>query len=109
MVMDVGETAREVKSKREFGGNEGGTQGGDSVGGNTVTGGTQGGGSGGGNTMTRVLIGGSGTTVRRHEEADADAAVVVWCVLSKEEGGMVGGGEGRDGEVEDHGIEMVWA
>ena len=107
MVMDVGETAREVKSKREFGGKEGGTQGGDLGGGNTVTGGAQGGGSRGGNTVTGVLIGGSGATVRRHEEADA--AVVVWCMPSKEEGGMAGGGEGRDGEVEDRGNEMVWS
>ncbi len=46
--MDVRETAREVKSKREFGGNKGGTWGG---------------GSGGGNSVTGVLIGGSGATV----------------------------------------------
>ena len=90
--MDVGEIGREVKSKREFGGNEGGTQGG---------------GSGGGNTMTGVLIGGSGVTVRRHEEVDTSC--VVCCRLSKEEGGMVGGGEGRDGELEDLGKELVWS
>jgi hypothetical protein len=55
MVTDVGESGREVKSKREFGGNEGGTHGG---------------GSGGGNTGSGVLIGVTGATVRRHEEAE---------------------------------------
>ena len=89
---DVGETAREVKSKREFGGNEGGTQGG---------------GLGGGNSMTGVLSGGSGVTVQRHE--GVDTSWLVCCRLSKEEGGMAGGGEGRDGEVEDRGNEMVWS
>ena len=52
MVTDVGEIGREVKSKREFGGNEGGTQGG---------------GSGSGNTVAGVLIVDAGLTVRRHE------------------------------------------
>ena len=89
---DVGEIGREVKSKRECGGNEGGTQGG---------------GSGGGNTLMGVRIGDSGATVRRHEEVGTPC--VVWCRLSKEEGGMVGGGEGRDGELEDLGKELVWS
>ena len=35
---DVGEIGREVKSKREFGGNDGGTHGGGSGGGNTGSG-----------------------------------------------------------------------
>ena len=38
MVTDVGEMCGEVKSKREFGGNDGGTHGGGSGGGNTGTG-----------------------------------------------------------------------
>ncbi len=64
---DVGEIGRDVKSKREFGGNEGGTQGG---------------GSGSGNTMTGVLSVDTGLTVRRHEEGDTSC--VVCCRLSKE-------------------------
>ena len=87
---DVGESGREVKSKREFGGNEGGTHEG---------------GSGGGNTRSGVLIGVTGATVRRHEEADL--SVVVWLRLAKEEGVVVGGGEWRDGEVEDFREEVV--
>ena len=38
MVTDVGEIGREVKSKREFGGNDGGTHGGGLGGGNTGSG-----------------------------------------------------------------------
>jgi hypothetical protein len=91
-VTDVGEIGREVKSKREFGRNEGGTHGG---------------GSGGGNTGSGLLIGVTGAAVRRHEEADP--SVVVWVRLSKEEGVVVGGGVGRDGEVEDFGEEVVWS
>ncbi len=119
---DVGETAREVKSKREFGGNEGGTEGG---------------GSGGGNSVTGVLIGGSGVTgtpmhvgtqqcvlVRSFSSPMrvgtqpcvlvcrsplVDTSWLVCCRLAKEEGGMAGGGEGRDGEVEECGNEMVWS
>jgi hypothetical protein len=90
MVTDVGEICREFKSKREFGGNEGGTHGG---------------GSGGGNTGLGVLIGVTGATVRRHEEADS--SVVVCLRLAKEEGVVIGGGEGRDGEVEDFGEKVV--
>ncbi len=92
MVTDGGEIGRVVKSKRELGGNEGGPQGGGSAGGNTVTG---------------VLIGGSGPTIRRHEEADA--SVVVWWRLSKEEGAVVGGAEGIYGELEDLVKELVWS
>ena len=102
---DVGETAREVKSKREFGGNEGGTEGG---------------GSGGGNSETGVLIGGSGVTVTPMRVGTQPCMLVcssplvgtswlVCCRLAKEEGGMAGGGEGRDGEVEEFGGELIWS
>ena len=87
---DVGKSGREVKSKREFGGNDGETHGG---------------GSGGGKTRSGVLIGFTGATVRRREEAGS--SVVVWVRLSNEEGVVVGGGEGRDGEVEDFGKAVV--
>jgi len=63
--------------------------------------------TGGGNSVTGVLSGGSCRTVRRHEEVDTSC--VVCCRLLKEEGGMAGGGEGRDGEVEERGNEMVWS
>ena len=87
--------------------------------------------------MTGVLIGGSGATVSPmhvgtqpcvlvrsfsssmhvgtqpcvlvRSSPCGDTLWLVCCMLSKGEGELAGGGEGRDEEVEDRGNEMVWS